>query len=90
MTATDHLNTHIGVIGGNAQPKLRDLVARVERLNEDKRAVTEDIKELFAEIKAEGFDPKIVRAVIKLRAQDAAKVSETQALIDLYLSALGA
>lgn len=72
-----------------AQGKLRSFVERWERLNEDKAAVAADIKELGAEIKGEGFDLAIVREVIKLRAQDAAKRQEREALVDLYMSSIG-
>ncbi len=68
--------------------KLKSLVERIERLNEDKAAVTEDLKEVFAEAKGEGFDTKILRKVIRLRAQDAATRAEEEALIDLYMSAV--
>ncbi len=68
--------------------KLKSLVERIERLNEDKAAVTEDLKEVYAESKGEGFDTKILRKVIRLRAQDAATRAEEEALIDLYMSAV--
>jgi uncharacterized protein (UPF0335 family) len=87
--ANESLNAHIDVIGGNAQAKLKSLIERIERLNEDKAAVAADLKEVYAEAKGEGFDTKIVRAVIKRRAADAAKLSETEALIELYLTAIG-
>ncbi len=77
------------VLGGAASSQLRSLIERVERLNEDKAAVTADIKEVYAEAKGSGFDPAIIRAVIKLRAEDRAKRDERQALIDLYISAIG-
>jgi uncharacterized protein (UPF0335 family) len=77
------------VLGGNAQGKLRGLIERIERLNEDRVAVAEDIKEVYAEAKGDGFDVKIIRKVIRLRAQDKAKRDEESALIDLYVEALG-
>lgn len=76
-------------IGGNAQAKLTSLVERVERLNEEARELKDDIKEVFAEAKGEGFDVAIIRKVIRIRAMDAAKRSETEALIETYMSALG-
>lgn len=76
-------------IGPNAQAKLKSLVERVERLNEDKAAVASDLKEVFAEAKGEGFDTKILRKVIRLRQQDRAKREEEEALVDLYLSSIG-
>lgn len=89
MSAAESLNAHIDVIGGNAQAKLKSLIERIERLNEDKAAVGADLKEVFAEAKGEGFDTKILRAVIKRRAADSAKLSETEALIELYITAIG-
>ncbi len=77
------------VLGANAAAKLKSFVARIERLNEDKDAITADIKEVFAEIKGEGFDAKIVREVIRIRKADRAKRQEKEALIDLYMSAIG-
>lgn len=77
------------ILGGNARPKLRSLVERIERLNEDRAAVIGDLKEVYAEAKSEGFDVKIVRKTVRLRAEDRAKREEEAALIDLYMTALG-
>lgn len=79
----------IDVMGGNAQQKLKSLIIRIENLNEDKAAVMSDLKEVFAESKSEGFDTKILRKVVRLRQQDTAKRQEEDALIDLYISAIG-
>jgi uncharacterized protein (UPF0335 family) len=72
-----------------AQGKLKSLVERIERLEEDKAAVMGDLKEVYAEAKGEGFDVKILRKVIRLRKQEAAKRQEEEALLDLYISAIG-
>lgn len=72
-----------------AVDRLRSFIERVERLEEDKAAVMEDIKEVFAEAKGEGYDTKILRQVIRLRKMDRADRQEQEALLDLYLSALG-
>ena len=72
----------------SAQGKLRSLVERVERLNEDKAAVLNDIKEVFAEAKGEGFDVRILRRVIAMRARKAEALQEEQALIELYMGAI--
>lgn len=77
------------ILGGNAQAKLKSMVARIERLNEDKDAITGDIREVYLEAKGEGFDVKILRAVVRMRKEDRAKRSEREALIDLYMSAIG-
>jgi uncharacterized protein (UPF0335 family) len=73
----------------SAQGKLKSLIERIERLEEDKAAVSTDLKEVYAEAKGEGFDTKIVRKVVRLRKQDKAKRQEEEALIDLYISAIG-
>lgn len=73
----------------SAQSKLKSFIERWERLNEDKAAIQSDIRELGAEIKGDGFDIAIVRKVIKLRAMDSAKRQEEEALVDLYVSAIG-
>lgn len=81
--------TSIEVLNSTAQGKLKSLIERIERLEEDKAAVANDLKEVFAEAKGEGFDTKIMRKVIRLRKQDTAKRQEEEALIDLYISAIG-
>jgi len=77
------------VLTSTAQGRLKSFIERVERLEEDKAAVTNDIKEVFLEAKGEGFDVKILRKVIRLRKQDKIKREEEEALIDLYLQAIG-
>jgi uncharacterized protein (UPF0335 family) len=77
------------VLSGAAQTRLKSLIERIERLEEDKKAVMADMKEVFAEAKGEGFDVKIMRKIIRIRAQDKAKRQEEEALVDLYLSAIG-
>ncbi|MCP5432903.1 MAG: DUF2312 domain-containing protein [Alphaproteobacteria bacterium] len=69
--------------------QLRSLIERIERLEEEKRALAGDIKEVFAEAKANGFDAKIMRQVIKIRRMESAEREETEAVLDLYLEALG-
>jgi uncharacterized protein (UPF0335 family) len=77
------------VLSSTAQGKLKSLIERIERLEEDKAAVAADLKEVFGEAKSDGFDTKIMRKVIRLRKTDKAKRQEEEALIDLYLSAIG-
>lgn len=69
--------------------QLRTIIERIERLEEDKAAIQADLKEVYSEAKGNGFDPKILRKVVRMRKQDKAKLSEEEALIDLYLSAIG-
>lgn len=72
-----------------ARDQLKSIVERIERLEEEKARLAEDIKEVYAEAKANGFDKKILRQVIKIRKQDASERQEQEALLDLYLQALG-
>jgi uncharacterized protein (UPF0335 family) len=72
-----------------AAERLRSFLERVERLEDEKSTIAADIKEVFAEAKGEGYDTKTLRKVIRLRKMDKAKREEEEALLDLYLSALG-
>ncbi len=72
-----------------AQGQLRSLVERIERLEEEKKTIAGDIKEVYAEAKGHGFDTKILRKVISLRKKEAAEREEEQSMLDLYLQALG-
>lgn len=74
--------------GGFAAGHLRAFIERIERLEEEKRALAGDIKEVYAEAKANGFEPKIMRQVVRLRKMDTAERQEQEALIGVYLSAL--
>ena len=69
--------------------RLRSIIERIERLDEDKAAVMADQKEVFAEAKGEGYDIKVLRKVVRMRKQDKAKRQEEDAITDLYMSALG-
>lgn len=75
--------------GGVAVEHLKSIVERIERLEEEKAAISEDIKEVFAEAKGNGFDTKIIKKVIKLRQQDAHERDEEAALLYTYCNALG-
>lgn len=70
-------------------PHLRAFIERIERLEEEKRATAEDIKDVYAEAKGTGFDAKIMRKIVSLRRQDSHKRKEEEKILDLYLSALG-
>ena len=72
-----------------AAGQLRAFIERVERLEEEKKTISEDIKEVYAEMKGTGFDTKAVREIIKLRKQDQAERQEHESIVDLYKSALG-
>jgi uncharacterized protein (UPF0335 family) len=77
------------VLSGTAQGQLKSIIERIERLEEDKANVAADLKEVYAEAKGTGFDTKILRKVVRYRKQDRAKLQEEEALLDLYLSAIG-
>lgn len=72
-----------------AAGQLRAFIERIERLEEEKKTIADDIKEVFAEMKGTGFDTKAVRKIIRLRRQDQAERQEEEAILDLYMSALG-
>jgi len=82
-------SANIDVLNSTAQGQLKSIIERIERLEEDKAAVMADLKEVYAEAKGNGFDVKILRKVVRLRKQDKAKRDEEDALLDLYLSAIG-
>ncbi len=69
--------------------QLRAFIERVERLEEEKKTISDDIKEVFAELKGSGFDTKAVRTIIRLRKKEAHERQEEEAMIQLYMDALG-
>jgi uncharacterized protein (UPF0335 family) len=72
-----------------AQGQIRSIVERIERLEEEKKTIAGDIKEVYAEAKANGFDTKILRKVISIRKKDRHEREEEEAVLDLYMQALG-
>ena len=74
---------------GFAKEHLKSFIERVERLEEEKAALTADIREVYSEAKGQGFDTKIMRQVVRLRKLDRADRQEMEAILDLYLAALG-
>ena len=72
-----------------AQDQLRSFVERIERLEEEKKTISDDIKDVYAEAKGNGFDTKVLRRVVSLRKQDQNERQEQEAILDLYLQALG-
>ncbi|MCY1704796.1 MULTISPECIES: DUF2312 domain-containing protein [Pannonibacter] len=75
--------------GGVAADQLRAFVERIERLEEEKKVISDDIKDVYAEAKGNGFDVKILRKVISLRKKQPHEREEEEAILDLYLQALG-
>ena len=69
--------------------QLRLFIERIERLEEEKKTISDDIKEVYAEAKANGFDTKILRKVVQIRKQDKDERMEQEAILDTYLQALG-
>jgi uncharacterized protein (UPF0335 family) len=76
-------------VGGIAGERLKSFIERVERLEEEKRALAEDIKEVYAEAKGVGFDVKIMRQIVKIRKMDQDELDEQESLLDVYKRALG-
>jgi uncharacterized protein (UPF0335 family) len=76
-------------VGGIAGAQLKSLIERIERLEDEKRALGEDIKEVYVEAKGNGFDVKIMRQIIKIRKMDKDEHDEQESLLDLYKRALG-
>ena len=81
--------SHADILNQTAQGQLKSIIERIERLEIEKAEVAEQIKEVFAEAKGNGFDVKILRKVVRIRKQDRAKRLEEDAILDLYLSAIG-
>jgi uncharacterized protein (UPF0335 family) len=73
---------------GFAKDQLKSFINRIERLNEEREALSADIREVYAEAKGTGFDTKIMRQVIRLRKLDKADYQEQEAVLDLYLTAM--
>ena len=76
-------------VGGIAVDRLRSIIERIERLEEERKALASDIKDIFAEAKSAGFDVKVVRQIISLRRREPAEVEEQETLLELYRRALG-
>ena len=75
--------------GGVAAGQLRSFIERIERLEEEKKGLSDDIRDVFAEAKGNGFDTKVMRQVIRLRKKEPAERQEEEAILDLYMHALG-
>ncbi|AWJ93288.1 DUF2312 domain-containing protein (plasmid) [Azospirillum baldaniorum] len=76
-------------VGGIAADRLKSFVFRIEKLEEEKKGLTDDIREVYAESKSAGFDNKILRQIIRLRKMDKADLQEQDAILELYREALG-
>jgi len=76
-------------VGGIAAERLRSIIERIERLEEERKALASDIKDIYAEAKSAGFEVKVIRQLIQLRKKEPAEVEEQETLLDLYRRALG-
>ena len=77
------------VSGTIAAERLRSIIDRIERLEEERKALASDVKDIYTEAKSAGFDVKVLRQVIRIRRQEPAEVEEQETLLDLYRRALG-
>jgi uncharacterized protein (UPF0335 family) len=75
--------------GNIAADRLRSIIERIERLEEERRALGSDIKDIYSEAKSAGFDVKVLRQLIRIRKQEPADVEEQETLLDVYRRALG-
>ena len=75
--------------GSIAADELRLLIERIERLEEEKKAIADDVRDVYAEAKARGYDPKTMRSVVRLRKMESHVRQEAEALLDTYKAALG-
>ena len=76
-------------VGGIAADRLRSIIERVERLEEERKALAGDIKDIFTEAKSAGFDVKVIRQIIRMRKQEPSEIEEQETLLDIYRRALG-
>lgn len=76
-------------VGGIAADRLRSIVERVERLHEERKALGDDIKDIYSEAKSAGFEVKAIKILLRVRAQDPAAAEEIDALVEVYKRALG-
>jgi len=76
-------------IGGIAGERLQQIIDKIERLEEEKKALADDIKDVMSEAKATGFEPKIIRAIVRLRKKAKEERQEEEQLLELYKAAIG-
>ena len=89
MTKADTKKTDISNVHDISGKRLKSFIERVERLEEEKKALAEDIRDVYGEAKASGFDSKIMRRIVSLRKTNLEKRREEQELLELYMSAIG-
>ncbi len=89
LDTTERGETEVSEVGGIAADRLRSLIERIERLEEERKALGSDIKDIYAESKSAGFDVKVLRKLISLRKVEAKEREEMDGLLDVYMRALG-
>ncbi|GCD60036.1 DUF2312 domain-containing protein [Acetobacter pasteurianus] len=89
MLATIETQETEAQVGGIAADRLRSIIERVERLEEERKALASDIKDIFTEAKSAGFDVRTIKQIIRLRKQEPAEIEEQETLLDIYRRALG-
>lgn len=90
VSFSEEVQDNHGVIaGGIAADRLRSIIERVERLEEERKALSGDIRDIFAEAKSAGFDVKVIRTIIRLRKQEPVEVEAQETLLQIYRRALG-
>ncbi|NSL93895.1 DUF2312 domain-containing protein [Acetobacter syzygii] len=82
-------NSNDPAVGGIAADRLRSIIERVERLEEERKGLAGDIKDIFTEAKSAGFNVKVLRQIIRIRKQEPAEVEEQETLLDIYRRAIG-
>jgi uncharacterized protein (UPF0335 family) len=87
--ALDSTEKGDAAVGGIAADRLRSLIERIERLEEERKALGSDIKDIYAEAKSAGFDVAVIRQLIRIRKREPAQVEEEESLLDVYRRALG-
>ena len=88
-TETNESEAGDSPVGGIAADRLRSLIERIERLEEERKALGSDIKDIYAEAKSAGFDVAVIRQLIRIRKREPAQVEEEESLLDVYRRALG-
>jgi uncharacterized protein (UPF0335 family) len=89
LDTTERDTAESATTGNVAGDRLKSLVERIERLEEERKALGSDIKDIFAEAKSAGFDVKVLRQLIRLRKQEPAEIEEQETLLDVYRRAIG-
>lgn len=77
------------LVGDNAKAQLKSIIERIERLEEERKAISDDIRDVYAESKGSGFDVKALRTIVRMRKQDANERAEQETILELYMQSLG-